>query len=76
MHYAMTGVAETLFKTIPVANEEFKETYLDDFRGQLLRRSIGELPPYRPPKTDNDNHTSSDESSDTEIASLLFYKLD
>jgi len=46
---AMARVAETLLKTIPLSDTEFKTIYLDEYRQQLVEDSFGELPPLQPP---------------------------
>jgi hypothetical protein len=58
---AMTRVAETLLKTIPLSDAEFKTIYLDEYRQQLLEDSFGELPPLQPPDDHADDQDDEDD---------------
>jgi hypothetical protein len=61
---AMSRIAETLLKTIPLSTKEFRDCYLYRYWAQLIRRSFGELPEYIPPESEEDDSDDSDDSSD------------
>jgi len=45
---AMTRVAETLLKTLPLSNQEFNDVYIAEYRRQLIEHSFNNIPDYEP----------------------------
>jgi hypothetical protein len=80
---AMTRVAQTLLKTIPLSDAEFRNIYLKEYRKQLVEDSFGDLPDYQPapknlqpptappkPPTPQAAHQSPQEAARPESATL------